>query len=104
MFDFVEILKQYWPLWVALFGSYIFKNWITNFLEGLAVYLGKNFNNGDVVIINGDKARIIRIGVRHTTFHIISRNTWFIVRNDRFKYANIEKVLSNYNTKDIKSH
>jgi small-conductance mechanosensitive channel len=93
----MSLLEQYWPIWIALLGSYIFKNWIVNFLEGFAVYLSKSLNVGDVVLINGDKARIIKIGFRSTIFHILKRNTWLIIRNDRVKFMNIEKILENYN-------
>jgi len=89
-----SIIKDLWPIWSGILVSYLFKDWILNFIEGILFYLDKNYNEGDVVYINDKKARIIKIGIRSTVFHMIQRGTWLSVRNERIKYHSIEQILN----------
>lgn len=89
------ILEKLWPIWTGLFISYIFKDWILNFIEGILFYLDKNYDEGDLVYINSQEARIIKIGIRNTVFHMLKNNTWLSVRNERIKYHSIEQILKN---------
>ena len=58
--------------WVWLLVSGIalllFKSTIESIVEGLKVFLGKDLNTDDVVILDGRPARCIRVGIWKTTF------------------------------------
>ena len=70
-----ELQKQAESLlgnWVWLLVSGIalllFKSTIESIVEGLKVFLGKDLNTDDVVILDGRPARCIRVGIWKTTF------------------------------------
>lgn len=58
--------------WVWLFVSgvalLLFKSTIETVVEGLKVFLGKDLNTDDVVILDSRPARVIRVGFWKTTF------------------------------------
>jgi len=70
---------------------------IERILSGLIFYFGKTFNNDDIVYIDGDKARISRIGVFNTYFDILGGKSKAIkvrvVPNHRILYLKLEKVI-----------
>ena len=53
--------------WVWLFVSGIalllFKSTIETVVEGLKVFMGKDLDTDDVVILDGRPARVIRVGI-----------------------------------------
>lgn len=62
---------------------------------GVIFYFDRNFNEGDIVYLDGEEAIIIKIGLFTTVFMIKNgRGTvWKYVSNDRIKYSNLEKII-----------
>ena len=73
---------------------------IRNFFDGLKIFIGNDFNEDDVVYLDGKKARIIRVGIWKTVFYLYKRNTKMVVQNERLKYMTFEKSLPQNNTND----
>ena len=64
-----------------------------NFVQGLVVFLGSGFNNDDIIYISGRQARIVRVGIRSTTFYMTDRKTKMVVPNEQLKQLVVEKTL-----------
>ena len=94
--------------WVWLFVSgvalLLFKSTIETVVEGLKVFIGKDLNTDDVVILDGRPARVIRVGIWKTTFFaydigtanvkpFVKGGTKLQVQNDKLKDHVIERPL-----------
>ena len=93
-------------LWLVLSGIalLLFKSTIETVVEGLKVFLGKDINTDDVVILDGRPARVIRVGMWKTTFFaydigtangkpFVKGGTKLQIQNDKLKDHVIERPL-----------
>ena len=95
----IELAQLIGP-WIALLGSlmiaYWAKDFATNFAVGLKFKLNPAFNEGDTVILDGNEAIIVKIGINQTVFGVYSDRgyTWRYIQNTRMSYVKLEKVVS----------
>ena len=91
---FVEgLIGEYgWLLLIAI-ATILAKDMIMNFVQGLLVFVGNDFNNDDIIYISGRQARIVRVGIRNTVFYMSDRGTKMPVPNEQLKQLTIEKTL-----------
>ena len=69
------------------------KDMIMNFVQGVLVFMGNDFNNDDIIYISGRQARIVRVGIRNTVFYMTDRRSKMLVPNEQLKQLTIEKTL-----------
>ncbi len=81
-----------WLLLVAII-TIMAKDMIMNFVQGLLVFMGNDFNNDDIIYISGRQARIVRVGIRNTVFYMTDRRSKMLVPNEQLKQLTIEKTL-----------
>ena len=64
-------------LWLFITGLLflLFKSTIESLVEGIKVFLGKDLNTDDVVIIDGRPARVVRVGMWKTIFFVYEVGT-----------------------------
>jgi len=76
---------------------------VNNFVQGALFYFDSNFRPGHTVYIDGEKAVIINIGLRKTTFRLDNDRgtTWRFVQNDRIKTLKLEKVVEDKSLEHI---
>ena len=81
--------------WLMLGGllAILAKDTMINFAQAIMVFAGSSFNNDDIIYISGRQARIVRVGVRSTTFYMTDRKTKMVVPNEQLKQLTIEKTL-----------
>ena len=85
--------------WIAVLISLVVAIWFKDFATGLAKGLkfkyDPAFKEGDEVILDGQTAMIVKIGVSQTVFGIYSEKgyTWRYVPNERIPYLKLEKVI-----------
>ena len=81
--------------WIVIIGivALLSKELMMNFVQGVLVFLGSGFNNDDIIYISGRQARIVRVGIRSTTFYMTDRKTKMIVPNEQLKQLVVEKTL-----------
>ena len=81
--------------WVILVGiiALLSKDLMMNFVQGLIVFMGSGFNNDDMIYISGRQARIVRVGIRSTTFYMTDRKSKMVVPNEKLKELIVEKSL-----------
>ena len=95
-----EMLGKYgWLFLVGVF-TLLFRGTIEKFVSGLFIFMGNDYNEDDVVEVDGSPARIVRVGIWSTTFFtydvregIIVGGAKLVVQNDKLKDLKIEKPL-----------
>ena len=88
-----NLIGEYGWLLVAAVLTILAKDMIMNFVQGLLVFMGNDFNNDDIIYISGRQARIVRVGIRNTVFYMTDRRTKMLVPNEQLKLLTIEKRL-----------
>lgn len=85
--------------WIAVLISLVvaiwFKDFATGLAKGLKFKMDPAFNEGDEVLLDGELAMIVKIGVRQTVFGVYSDRgyTWRYVPNERIPVLKLEKVV-----------
>ena len=88
--------------WVFLVGvlTLLFRGTIEKVVSGLFIFMGNDYNEDDVVEVDGKPGRIVRCGMWSTTFFtydvrdgIIVGGAKLVVQNDKLKDLKIEKPL-----------
>tara|TARA_R110002167_G_scaffold172928_1_gene371379 strand:- start:365 stop:781 length:417 start_codon:yes stop_codon:yes gene_type:complete len=88
--------------WLFLVGvlTLLFRSTIEKLVAGFMVFQGNDYNEDDVVEVDGKPGRIVRVGVWSTTFFtydvrdgIIVGGSKLVVQNDKLKDIKIEKPL-----------
>ena len=82
-----------------------FKDLATSIAKGLMFKLSKSFNEGDKVIIDGEHAVIVKIGMTETVFAINKTEEgskkiethWRFVYNERIPFLQLSKIVSEVN-------
>ena len=88
--------------WLLIVGilTLLFRSTIEKFVAGLMIFMGNDYNEDDVVEVDGKPGRIVRVGMWTTTFFtydvrdgIIVGGAKLVVQNDKLKDLKIEKPL-----------
>lgn len=114
----MDILTEQISEWITPFVSgaiaLILSLWIkdsgSRIVKGLAFRYSGDFHEGEEVILDSERALIIRIGFFRTVFGIYrtSKNSekinhyWRYVPNERIPYLKLEKIVSD--SEDIESN
>ena len=88
-----QAIGHYGWLLLAAFAALMGKDVMINFIQGLLVYWGSDFENDEILYISGRQARVIRLGLTSTTFFMADRETKMLVPNCQLKQLTIEKKL-----------
>jgi hypothetical protein len=90
---FEDLIGTYGWFILAGFLAVLLKDAIHKAAEGFMVFMGKDFQNDDILYISGRQARIVRVGLFKTIFYMTDRKTKMVVPNDRLKMLVVEKTL-----------
>ncbi len=98
-----DIIGHYGWMFIAAFAILLFKNVVSNVLDGLLFMFGHDFDVDDIVYIKGEhRARIIRQTPTKTVFHMLDTDRKLIVSNTDLYSMRIEKPMPGSNEgKDI---
>ena len=95
-----EMLGKYGWLFIVGVLTLLFRSTIEKLVSGWMVFMGNDYNEDDVVEVDGKPGRIVRVGVWTTTFFtydvregIIVGGAKLVVQNDKLKDLKIEKPL-----------
>ena len=95
-----EMLGNYGWLFIVGVLTLLFRSTIEKFVAGMMVFMGNDYNEDDVVEVDGKPGRIVRVGMWTTTFFtydvrdgIIVGGAKLVVQNDKLKDLKIEKPL-----------
>ena len=85
--------------WISILISNVFVFWFKDFATSLAKGLkfkqNPLFNEGDKVLLEGQDAIIVKIGLRSTVFGLYTDRgyTWRVIANERLEYVKLEKII-----------
>jgi len=84
--------------WLLLAGAaaVIFKDIVSQFAAGLTIWFSRDYTPDDIVLIGGRKARIVRVGLKNTTFHFPDTHTKKTVSNSAFTHLDIERKMKDW--------
>ena len=95
-------INEYSWLLVTGVALLLCNNTITELVDGIMIFLGNDYNEDDVVEVDGAPGRIVRVGMWKTVFfiyHIINGKivggSKLVVANSKLKDLKIEKPLPN---------
>ena len=107
------LLGEYGWMFLAALVVLFFKTTIESVLAGLLIFVGNDYNNDDIIILDGRPGRIVRVSMWKTTFYLytikadsngkrhVSGGTKLIVENDKLKDLKIEKPLDNFDLENL---
>ena len=95
-----SLIGEYGWLFIGGIITLLFQSTIQEAVDGLMVFLGNDSHEDDVVEVDGDPGRIVRVGMWKTVFfiyHVVNGNivvgSKLVVANSKLKDLKIEKPL-----------
>ena len=100
-------------MFLAALVVLFFKTTIESVLAGLLIFVGDDYNNDDIVILDGRPGRIVRVSMWKTVFYLytirkgsdgkkfVSGGTKLVVENNELKGLKIEKPLDNFDLEQM---
>ena len=104
------LLGDYGWMFIAGMVMLLFRSTIENAVAGLMVFIGPDYDEDDVIELDGKPGRIVRVGVWSTVFfiyHIVDGNIVsgdkLVVQNDKLKDMKISKPLPELDLRKYKN-
>ena len=101
------LISEYAWLFVLGFVLLLFKSSIEQGVAGLQVFVGSDYNEDDVVIVDGRPGRITRVGLTKTVFYLYTYREGVLVGGTKLAVSNtslsamrIEKPLEKLHSED----
>jgi hypothetical protein len=95
-----EILMPFISMMLIVIIGLMIKDFGMKAAKGVAFAMNKSFQEGDKVILDGERALIVKIGVTQTVFGIIKEGgsydgdyVWRYVPNERIPFLKLEKIV-----------
>ena len=104
------LLGDYGWMFIVGMVMLLFRSTIENAVAGLMVFIGSDYDEDDVIELDGKPGRIVRVGVWSTVFfiyHIVDGNIVsgdkLVVQNDKLKDMKISKPLPELDLRKYKN-
>ena len=102
--------EQIWVL-IGLSVMFLMRNMVEGMVSGFMVFIGNDYNADDIVEVDGQPGRIVRVGISKTVFFLysldksgnIAGGSKLVVQNDKLKDLKIEKPLQELDLKRFKN-
>jgi hypothetical protein len=98
--EMTEFLLPYIGMVMIVIFGFMLKDFATKMSKGIAFSMNKQFQEGDHVLIDGERALIVKIGFTQTVFGVTKSNgefdgdyVWRYVPNERIDYLKLEKII-----------
>ena len=107
------LLGEYGWMFLAGLAVLFFKTTLESLIAGLVIFFGNDYNNDDIILLDGRPGRIVRVSMWKSTFYLytikkgddgkrfISGGTKLVIENDKLKDLKLEKPLENFNLEEI---
>lgn len=96
IFAIADLVAPWAGLIIGIVGSLMAKDWTMALAKGLLFKWDPMFAEGDTVIIDGERAVIVKIGLTRTTFAIDKPSgdqAWRFVHNSHVNELKLEKIV-----------
>mgnify|MGYP003326216431 FL=1 len=104
--DITLLIMPFISVLVMVVITLWFKDFAGKIAKGLAFSMNKQFQEGDKVILDGERALIVKIGITQTVFGVTKTSgefdgdyVWRYVPNERIPFLKLEKVI--FDTKPV---
>lgn len=94
--ELTQMLMPFISALILLVISLWFKDFAASLARGLSFRFNRQFNEGDLVILDGEPSIIIKIGISQTVFEVIDNKDvvkWRYVPNQRIAFVKLEKII-----------
>ena len=98
-----SLIGEYGWLFLAGIIGLLFQSTIQEAVDGIMIFLGNDYNEDDVVTVDGEPGRLVRVSLWKTVFfiyHIVNGKivggSKLVVANSKLKDLKIEKPLPNF--------
>ena len=94
--DFADLIGPWIAILVWIQRHFGLKTLAQNMMIGLKFKFNPAFNEGDSVLLDGNDAIIVKIGLRETVFGVYGEKgyTWRYVPNTRIPPIKLEKIVN----------
>jgi hypothetical protein len=104
------MLGDYGWMFIAGMIMLLFRSTVENAVAGLMVFIGPDYDEDDVIELDGKPGRIVRVGLWKTVFfiyHVVDGNIVsgdkLVVQNDKLKDMKISKPLPELDLRKYKN-
>ena len=108
--EITEFLLPYIGMVMIVIIGFMIKDFATKLSKGIAFSMNKQFKEGDHVLLDDDRALIVKIGLTQTVFGIQKTHgefdgdyIWRYVPNERIDYLKLEKIVFDHTPINNKS-
>ena len=108
--ELTEFLLPYIGMVMIVIFGFMLKDFATKMSKGIAFSMNKQFQEGDHVLIDGERALIVKIGFTQTVFGVTKSNgefdgdyVWRYVPNERIEFLKLEKIIFDHTPLNNKS-
>ena len=108
--EMTEFLLPYIGMVMIVIFGFMLKDFATKMSKGIAFSMNKQFQEGDHVLIDGERALIVKIGFTQTVFGVTKSGgdfdtdyVWRYVPNERIEYLKLEKIIFDHTPLNNKS-
>ena len=98
--EITEFILPYIGMVVIVVMGFMLRDFAMKWGKGIAFQWNKQFQEGDHVLIDGERALIVKIGMTQTVFGVTKSNgefdgdyVWRYVPNERIDYLKLEKII-----------
>ena len=94
-FELTTLLLPWISILISIVFVFWFKDFATSLAKGLKFKQNPLFNEGDKVLLEGQDAIIVKIGLRSTVFGLYTERgyTWRVIANERLEYVKLERII-----------
>ena len=108
--EMTEFLLPYIGMVMIVIFGFMLKDFATKMSKGIAFSMNKQFQEGDHVLIDGERALIVKIGLTQTVFGVTKSGgdfdtdyVWRYVPNERIEFLKLEKIIFDHTPLNNKS-
>ena len=98
--EITELILPYIGMVLIVVFGFMFKDFATKLSKGISFSMNKQFQEGDHVLIDGERALIVKIGISQTVFGVTKVGgeldgdyIWRYVPNERIDFLKLEKII-----------
>ena len=98
--EITELILPYIGMVLIVVFGFMFKDFATKLSKGIAFSMNKQFQEGDHVLLDGERALIVKIGITQTVFGVTKVGgewdgdyIWRYVPNERIDFLKLEKII-----------
>ena len=98
--EITELILPYIGMVLIVVFGFMFKDFATKLSKGIAFSMNNQFQEGDHVLLDGERALIVKIGITQTVFGVTKVGgeldgdyIWRYVPNERIDFLKLEKII-----------